>query len=1298
MFNPFREKKSFSWILPFIIAVYLPGAGPFADERTLSNPQAGAAAPPPPSKLEDKALQDRALLLQIEIAETEKTLEGERKALVANREFLDSRRARLSELKLPVPAPPPPLKEGATAVEAAKAFQSHREARAALLYDSLRILDELQGGLKERLKRLEAAQAAAKSLEDLIMELQPVAIELERRIAAGSLPAVKPPESFSAAGLVQRRSRIGEWIQDFQTEALSIQGELQALPDRIQEAQASVSEAQRLLAEASRAYIEERKREDIAKEIAGKDPSSLAALFLASESERARLYESFSLAKKDIDEALGASGKAAEELQALAPPNPEKIAIESSVDRVAAAERTLKAAEETAAYYGLRAKSLGLEKTALEQLLEKAAAAFKEAAVLDENLLRMQVMADRLGSLVRDGKLPAETLPAKVKPEALKALRAGLAKASAGFAACEKTSRARLEQLPALTKEALAAVTAERDRIPGLRDAYLAAKESARFIQEVEGLETPEVIKRFEEAFEGRKDGEGNIGEARRRVQKEETAIEIAESQLRKLEDPLFRNAQLQNPGKRQEILERLSRIASAAKLAEGPPGTPPVAAPKPAASEPGRTAADEKTAPPQGSPANLVATLEANANSLSSRVRVLEQRTRQRAELSRLLGRLGEALAELIKEYSETIELANRAYGAALVLQARASVEQLKDDELNKKITLSLDRDRIVNFEMELAGLQKRRGALDNRVNGFRDEEEKEGMKRGLLSSVLAVEARKLEAYRRIDELQARFDLDPSKLSDIEAKRLDQEVIRRMEDEQAWFELILGLFHSDRAMELEQLLHGYYRDLIILEKKLENIEAQKSETDRLIRLAEEERTMIMEMLPIPKTELVILKAEDAAARIRAGLNKPTNETLLADFQAAGREPPQAPAVIDPDALEPAADRLFDSRMRVYATEIWVRDLERRLSRLGIDGEVAIHRDSLGAHEARSDALLREIKRLSGQTAEDLQNLDPGENPETEADKIRFLNGEIGLIRSERLKALIRAGAMAVFSLIAIPLAALLLVRVTGKLGNRIVKKVREGGDEGSLEREQRARTLVTVFKATLTTVVSVVAGIYMLKQFRIDVTPILASAGVAGLAIAFGAQTLIRDFFAGFFMLLENQYKIGDVIKIGDTGGVVERITLRLTVLRDLQGVVHFIPNGTVQQVSNMTKGWSRAVLEIGVAYKEDVDQVMKVLRRVGEEMRGDPVFGPKLLEAPEVPGVEQFGDSAVTVRMLFKTRPGEQWNTAREARRRIKQAFDAAGIEIPFPQRVVYHIYPKGKGSAPELERPGTDPKAGD
>jgi small conductance mechanosensitive channel len=202
--------------------------------------------------------------------------------------------------------------------------------------------------------------------------------------------------------------------------------------------------------------------------------------------------------------------------------------------------------------------------------------------------------------------------------------------------------------------------------------------------------------------------------------------------------------------------------------------------------------------------------------------------------------------------------------------------------------------------------------------------------------------------------------------------------------------------------------------------------------------------------------------------------------------------------------------------------------------------------------------------------------------------------------------------------------------------------------------------------------VILLIALLVTLNMF-IDVGPVLAGAGILGLAISFGAQSLVKDVISGFFILSENQFAVGDVIEAAGKSGVVEKMSLRVVVLRDLEGRMHVVPNGEIKVVSNMTRGWSRAVVDVGVSYEQDVDRALEVVRDEAAQFSTDKSWSTQLDGAVEVPGVEALGDSAVKIRILIRTQPGSQWNAAREFRRRLLKRLEHEGIEIPFPQRTV-------------------------
>ena len=226
-----------------------------------------------------------------------------------------------------------------------------------------------------------------------------------------------------------------------------------------------------------------------------------------------------------------------------------------------------------------------------------------------------------------------------------------------------------------------------------------------------------------------------------------------------------------------------------------------------------------------------------------------------------------------------------------------------------------------------------------------------------------------------------------------------------------------------------------------------------------------------------------------------------------------------------------------------------------------------------------------------------------------------------------------------------------------------------------SADEQQRIETLAKVFRNSAAIVIAIVAGTLVLNELGISVAPILATAGVAGVAIGFGAQSLIKDYFNGFFLLLEDQVREGDVVEVAGKSGLVEEVTLRYVRLRDFEGHVHFIPNGEIKIVTNRTRGFAHAVIEVGVGYGANVDQALGVIREVGEAMRADAAWRERIVDPVEIIGVERLADSAVILRARVKVvPPQQQWNVRREFLKRLKRAYDERGIEIPFPQLTIH------------------------
>lgn len=270
------------------------------------------------------------------------------------------------------------------------------------------------------------------------------------------------------------------------------------------------------------------------------------------------------------------------------------------------------------------------------------------------------------------------------------------------------------------------------------------------------------------------------------------------------------------------------------------------------------------------------------------------------------------------------------------------------------------------------------------------------------------------------------------------------------------------------------------------------------------------------------------------------------------------------------------------------------------------------------------------------------------------------------------------------------PLGRIVLVLAVAFVANRLARRaITRFGNQislgDSLRAAARAKTLMQVLRSVATVVIWSIAFITILGELNVDLAPLVASAGIAGVALGFGAQSLVKDVLSGFFMLVEDQFGVGDIVDLGEASGTVEAVSLRTTRLRDVEGNLWHVPNGTIQRVANKSQDWSRALLDVNVAYGTDVDRATEVIKQTAEALRADPAWQDTILEPADVWGIEQLATDAIHIRLVVKTRPAEQFKVTRELRRRLLQAFDEDGIEVPTGQRTVWLREDQGPSNLP-------------
>lgn len=463
---------------------------------------------------------------------------------------------------------------------------------------------------------------------------------------------------------------------------------------------------------------------------------------------------------------------------------------------------------------------------------------------------------------------------------------------------------------------------------------------------------------------------------------------------------------------------------------------------------------------------------------------------------------------------------------------------------------------------------------------------------------------------------------------------------------------LLLPFSRANARERFETPLKAYYLELANTHRVIRDLEDANEAYQLMTQASVQEKTDLQGVGPVFESTLAQRIIDYQTARYTVAVAQfPGQRARLEDAfrKAYGRELSYR-LEFHEDNLQEAMNLLYSAQARLIGERRLIQGTRLLLSKVGLDQEIGWY----GSQVARIGTLL--------------------DNQDSHKQE---LDGRIKKLRVS-YDHFLQVNALGGLGIaLTIPIITFLLVRVLRRLALRLEKRFAHFEGEAASDRQRRFQTVTKTVSAAISVLIWILALIYIFARLGLDVTPLIASASVMGFALAFGAQALVKDFFYGFFILIENQFTIGDIVALGDVTGTVEHITLRITVLRDLKGVVHYIPNGSIGQVSNKTQGWSRVVTEISVPHSEDPDRATQILHDVLQALAQDQAWAPDIIETPSVAGVENVTERSVDIRIMIKTRPGKQWAVAREARLRIKKRFDELGIAIPFPHRVVHHVY---------------------
>ncbi|MCH7702254.1 MAG: mechanosensitive ion channel, partial [Planctomycetes bacterium] len=753
-------------------------------------------------------------------------------------------------------------------------------------------------------------------------------------------------------------------------------------------------------------------------------------------------------------------------------------------------------------------------------------------------------------------------------------------------------------------------------------------------------------------------------GEFDRAVERLQTARDVIGS----VENPYVRTGILGDPDRLAEIKAELENLEDG-RLPEDLSSEPLKRAPKASPSEPAPVDASPPSESDQSLPdqvKKMKGELEFRQDFATAHWHYFDSLAQKTKLYTEALDGLEEAFLLVGQARSSWINEEKRKYACALELERRIDDGRIDRSQIHLGLSEVLTREAILQAQSDRDEQARRYAELRKYHQDERDRLRALSAF-GIWAKIRAEAADERAALisqpvQRINSATLPF----KDLEEVDRKQVEYDAKNQRGEEDVGWESVLAALSRVKQQELfDDSLDTYYRVVTLIDRQMHDYENGLEAFKELIESCNQERSQIAEA-PERLAEGLQLRvlAYQTARHLAAIAASPSAQLTIEDtFRQSYGLPLSIPEQTRDWDKDYWADRLFAAEARVWGHQVWVRDTRRILSKLGLDVEIALY----DQHKAKIE---NKIGALQARRED--------------------LRGSISRIRADYSAETYKAAGRTLIYLLLIPILAWVIVRLVNRFAHRIEGRVVDGMARDRLTYHERMKTLSSVTRKAVSVVVWIIAGLYLLYQIGAPVSTILASAGVLGLAFAFGAQSLIRDFFQGFFILLENQYTIGDWIKIGSISGTVERLTLRVTVLRDMEGTLHFIPNGAVTSVSNMTHGWSQVKMEIGVGYGEDIDRVSQVILEAATELCQRSEWKDKVLADPVVPGLQSFGDSSLNIRLVVKTQPGVQWGLARALRKRIKERFDEEGIEIPYPQRVIHHVHTGGSKTSQQDENP--------
>jgi small-conductance mechanosensitive channel len=1094
-------------------------------------------------------------------------------------------------------APPKvlPKKSHSPGEDGAKAAVDAATARVAFAKQKLK-LTQTRKTLQEKIvSAIEGVLSAATAFQATLDDLKPFGVEIELRFRDGTMSGERPALLLPEA-LAKKRTEVVAEQEKFKTKLTESRKAAEAAAKVLDEAEKAVPGAEAEATEATKVYAREQQRKELEKKYTGKNGDVMLAELSQLVRDGNGLKGAYELGYRRFTAQATNADTLRKELAALKQPD-VKI---TQLTRPEDVQQAAKAIEELIGYYTTRTRTIEALQSHLAALAKLGGEFEGDAAVSDDHLFKMEVLAALLAKSGAEDKLPEQA--------GLKRLAEATERAKQLAAEVRGMTEKAKAELPALAK-ALTEATAARDdaaqQLAALKQSQEATLAALRFEEQLGKWSTEQVVGEFNSLRKALTANAGALKAQEDAYKQSAAVVAEARTKLDSLKDPLLRAAEDQGQAERQKILAELRKEAGldrAPKDVAASPADPKKAEEKKPEGKPGT---DDKPKQPEVTPTprdRASTQLAGFQQQLAARARVMDEREEQSRVLAAALEDLEKKAGAFAKTLTDTRQTALQLNAAAVSIKTRVGRGELDSAKIPDGVTEALSVEARAKLDADATAVLNALSQTRQELEALKKPDPQADALKALTRELLALVGRRIDLLGDLKKLDADYRVARKDRPISEQKRLDQTAAERVGRDAGRWDWFLALDNSKEATSLTELMETYYRELVEIEEKEENLKKQKTTIDELVELTAKERAAVVAGLPILEKELTRLEGERAERVVlaRARLKPEAAEEQLRAYQTkTGRVLPKPLPLAEKDKaaqVDALADELFQRHVGVEAAKKWDEILTERLATAGLTAEAGVYQDALAELSATSSAAARRVSALTGNALPE-----PGTFAIGDHAKLPALGGEIGKTRGELTAVRTRGVRVLAIKVGILLVVALLLPRIIMFVLRRLLGNGRNEAGGSSM--------VLSALGAFIKVAVWVTALALILGTLGFDVTAILAGLGIGGLAIGLAAQPMLSDVIAAVVIFAERRFKIGDVIKLGnDDPARVVGLSWRSTALKNASGLVVSVPNRKVTEaaIQNLTKsGETYDSLSVRVSTTRDVNEVLRVLKAAMSECK---------------------------------------------------------------------------------------------